>query len=99
MAIIFSKIDGKPVDVADSLLQDLVRFESSNEAILANYSSQPVEFMKTHKGMLRMGEASEQFKLDDALEAAANKAEAERRKFEPPPIDPKPGSDWSDLVG
>jgi hypothetical protein len=100
MATIYSKIDGKPMEVSDHVFSELTEFEASSKGhVLANFSSQPVEHFKTHVGMLRLGEFSAELADEERQKTAAERAEAERKKLEPPPQDPAKGADWADLVG
>lgn len=100
MATIYSKVTGKPIEVSDSIYNDMVEFEASARGqILTNHSTQPIEYHHTHNGMMRLGQFSEESRIDEAQAAKAKQEEAEKLKLEPPPMDPKPGSDWSDLVG
>ncbi|MGA2079559.1 MAG: hypothetical protein ABSH53_02930 [Holophaga sp.] len=100
MAIIYSKIDGKPQEVPEWMFNELVEFEANvRNQVLANNSSQPIEYHHTHMGMLRAGEFRDEEKARERAQTAADKAKAEKLRLEPPHMDPKPGQDWSDLVG
>lgn len=97
MATAYSKIDGQAVEVPDHILAELQAFEESPRSVMANLSSKPVEW--THNRMMGLGQGLASMRRDQAKQSAAERAQAERKRLEPPAIDPKPGSDWADLTG
>lgn len=99
MAIIYSKLNGRPVEVSDLIAAELAEFEASDRGqVLMNHSTAPLPPGETRVGMLRLGAQFDEMRHAEAKEASQKAAEEERRKLEPPPLDPSPGADWRGFV-
>jgi len=99
MAVIYSKVDGRAVEVDDYIFAELTDFEASSRGyVLGNFSAKPIDQNKTHVGMMRVGEFVSRSAAEEALKTSAAKADADRRKLEVPAQDAAKGADWSGLV-
>jgi hypothetical protein len=96
---VYSKIDGSTLEVPSYIFSDLEDFEASTRGqVFANYSSKPVEWNRTHVGMMQIGASAERMKAEEAASAARTRAEAEAKKLVAPPQDVRPSHAWSDLT-
>lgn len=96
---IYSKLDGKPLEVPSDIHAELEAFEASARGqVLANYSAKPLSTDETQMGMMRLGRMQGELDAREQATKAAAEAEAERKALEVPYQNYAKGSDWSGLV-